>query len=42
MGLGGLIVLIVTGEWSKVSQITPIYTAVKLIMYVIYDKIWEK
>ena len=42
MGLGGLIVLIVTGEWSKVGQITPVYTVVKLIMYVIYDKLWEK
>jgi len=42
MGLGGLIVLLVTGEWSKVSQITPTYTAVKLILYVIYDKLWDK
>ena len=42
MGLGGLIVLLVTGEWSKVSQITPTYTAVKLILYVIYDKLWER
>ena len=42
MGLGGLIVLLVTESWSKVGQITLTYTAIKLIMYVIYDKIWEK
>ena len=41
MGLGGLIVLLVTGEWSKVGQITLTYTAIKLIMYVIYDKLWD-
>ena len=40
MGLGGLIVLIITGQWSKVSQITITYTIIKLIMYYIYDRIW--
>ena len=42
MGLGGLIVLLVTGEWSSVTQITLTYTAIKLIMYYIYDKLWNK
>lgn len=40
MGLGGLIVLIVTGKWSSVTQIILTYTAIKLIMYFIYDYIW--
>ncbi len=40
MGLGGLIVLIVTGQWSSVTQITLTYTAIKIIMYYIYDRIW--
>ena len=42
MGIGGLIVLLITGEWSKVSQITLTYTAVKLITYYIYESIWTK
>ena len=42
MGLGGLIVLLVTGQWSRVTQITLTYTAIKLIMYFIYDRIWLK
>lgn len=42
MGLGGLIVLTITGEWTKVTQITPIYTVVKLVMYFFYDKIWSE
>jgi uncharacterized membrane protein len=42
MGLGGLIVLMVTGSWSKVSEITLTYTAVKLIMYFAYERIWLK
>lgn len=42
MGLGGLIVLIFTGEWKKVSQITPTYTAIKLAMYYVYDRVWAK
>ena len=39
MGLGGLIVFIFTGEWSKVGQITVTYTAIKLVMYYINDKV---
>lgn len=42
MGIGGLIVLFITGEWSKVSQITLTYTVVKLVTYYIYEKMWTK
>ena len=42
MGLGGLIVLMVTGEWSRVTQITITYTIIKLIMYYLYEKIWTR
>jgi len=42
MGLGGLIVLLLTGSWKAVSVITVTYTAIKLVMYYIYDKIWSK
>jgi len=41
MGIGGFIVLMVTGQWSKVTIITPTYTAIKLIMYYFYDKMWH-
>ena len=41
MGLGGLIVLLLTGSWKAVTVITLTYTAVKLVMYFIYDKIWK-
>ena len=41
MGIGGLIVYFFTGQWKKVSQITPVYTAIKLVMYYIYDKVWK-
>ena len=40
MGLGGLIVLLLTGSWKAVTVITITYTVVKLVMYFIYDKIW--
>jgi len=42
MGLGGLIVLIITGQWSTVGKITISYTAIKLIMYFVYDRVWLK
>ena len=42
MGIGGLIVYLFTGQWSKVGQITGIYTCIKLIMYYFYDKIWSR
>ena len=42
MGLGGLIVFFLTGSWKAVSEITLTYTAVKLVLYFIYDKVWGK
>ena len=42
MGLGGLIVLLVTGRWSAVTQITITYTIIKIITYYFYEKIWNK
>ena len=42
MGLGGLIVLLLTGSWKSVSQITVTYTVVKIILYIIYDRTWSK
>jgi len=42
MGIGGSIVLLFTGEWSKVGQITVTYTIIKIIMYYFYERIWRK
>lgn len=42
MGLGGFIVLMVTGRWSAVTQITITYTIIKIITYFYYEKIWTK
>ena len=42
MGIGGFIVYLFTGQWSKVTQITGAYTLIKLVMYVINEKIWAK
>ena len=42
MGIGGSIVLLFTGEWSKVGQITITYTIIKIIMYYFYERIWRK
>ncbi len=41
MLIGGLIVLLYTGEWSKVTAITGTYTIIKIIMYYFYDRIWK-
>ena len=41
MGLGGLIVLFFTGSWTKVGQITITYTVIKLVMYYLYDGIYD-
>lgn len=41
IGIGGLIVLLFTGEWSKITQITITYTAIKLAMYYAYDRFWK-
>jgi len=42
MGIGGLIVLAFTGQWSKVTAITGTYTAIKLVMYYLYDRMWKE
>lgn len=42
MGLGGLIVLMITGSWSAVTHITITYTIIKLITYYLYEKAWSK
>ncbi len=42
MGLGGLIVYYFTGAWKSVTLITGTYTAVKILMYLIYDNAWVK
>jgi uncharacterized membrane protein len=42
MGIGGLIVLAFTGQWSKVTAITGTYTAIKLVMYYFYDRAWRE
>ncbi len=41
MGLGGLIVYYFTGTWKAVTLITGTYTVVKIIMYLIYDRVWK-
>jgi len=41
MGIGGFIVLLFTGQWSSVGQITVTYTIIKLIMYYIYELLWR-
>ena len=40
MGLGGLIVYLFTGSFPTVTQITPTYTAIKLVMYFFFDRWW--
>lgn len=42
MGFGGLIVLFFTGNFPMVTRITGTYTAIKLIMYFVYDRIWPE
>ncbi len=42
MGLGGFIVYAFTGTWKAVTLITGTYTVVKILMYLIYDKVWDK
>lgn len=38
----GLITLIITGSWSKVTWITITYIENKLWIYVVYDWFWNK
>ena len=42
MGFGGLIVFFYTGSFPMVTRITTTYTAIKLIMYFIYDRLWPE
>lgn len=42
MGFGGLIVFFYTGNFPMVTRITGTYTAIKLIMYFFYDRIWPE
>ena len=42
MGFGGLIVFTFTGSFPTVTQVTGTYTAIKLIMYYFYDKLWPE
>ena len=42
MGLGGLIVFLVTGSFPMVTKITGTYTLIKIIMYYFYDKLFPE
>ncbi len=42
MGLGGLIVFLVTGSFPLVTQITGSYTIIKIITYFFYDKLFPE
>ena len=42
MGLGGLIVYLFTGTWKAVTLITGTYTVIKILMYMVYDRVWVK
>ncbi len=41
MGIGGLIVYLFTNSWTQVTYQTLTYTAIKLVMYYFYDRIWK-
>jgi len=42
MGFGGLIVFFYTGSFPMVTRITITYTAIKLVMYYFYDRLWPE
>lgn len=42
MGLGGLIVYLVTGSFPMVTKITTTYTIIKIITYYFYDKLFPE
>jgi len=42
MGIGGLIVYLVTGSFPLVTQVTGTYTAIKLVTYFIYDRMYPE
>lgn len=41
MGIGGLIIYLFTQSWTQVTYQTLTYTAIKLVMYYFYDRIWK-
>ena len=41
MGIGGLIIYLFTQSWIQVTYQTLTYTAIKLVMYYFYDRIWK-
>lgn len=42
MGFGGMIVYLFTSSFPTVTRVTLTYTAIKLIMYYFYDKLWPE
>ena len=41
MGIGGLVIYLFTQSWTQVTYQTITYTAIKLVMYYFYDRIWK-
>jgi uncharacterized membrane protein len=41
MGIGGLIIYLFTQSWTQVTYQILTYTAIKLVMYYFYDRIWK-
>jgi uncharacterized membrane protein len=41
MGIGGSIVLFFTGSWSAFTNITLVYTSIKIATFYIYDRAWK-
>ena len=41
MGLGGLIIYLFTQSWTQVTYQIVAYTAIKLVMYYFYDRMWK-
>ncbi len=42
MGFGGLIVYLFTQSFPMVTHITLTYTAIKIVMYFFYDRLWPE
>ena len=41
MGIGGAIVLYFTGSWKAFTEITVVYTIIRIATYYVYDKLWK-
>ncbi len=41
MGIGGAIVLLFTGSWKAFTEITVVYTIIRIATYYVYDKLWK-